>query len=49
MQRMAKLLQRGLGKLEEWLNRNLVEPSEVVSSALAAGFAGALSHSTGWK
>lgn len=37
------LLQRGLGKLEEWFNRSLVETPEVISSALAPGSAGAAS------
>lgn len=43
------LLQRGLGKLEECFNRCFVDPSEVITSALAPGFAGAVSHSPGWE
>lgn len=50
------LLQRGLGKLEERFNRSLVEPPEVINSALAPGSAGAASriywcsmHSLGWE
>lgn len=31
------LLQRDLGKLEDWANRSLVEPPEVRSSALGPG------------
>lgn len=31
------LLQRDLGKLEDWANRSLVEPLEVRSSAVGTG------------